>query len=281
MTDPVRTNDPAAVRAAVLDLFRAAFPGASVSRLEGAFARAADCFSGRYAGYHAIDAHYHDFEHTLQGTLCLARMLHGRHQAGAKPPVPHAMFELAIIAALLHDTGYLKTTDDREGTGAKYTLTHVNRSAEFAARLLGELGFPAAQIGAVQNMIRCTGVSANLGAIPFQDEIERTLGLALGTADLLGQMAAADYPTKLPLLYDEFAESARFNGKPGAAGNFADAADLIARTPAFWDNYVLPKIEKDFAGLYRFLSQPYPSGPNAYLDRIETNIARIRRQIAA
>ena len=31
----------------------------------------------------------------------------------------------------------------------------------------------------------------------------------------------------------------------------------------------------------RFLADPYPSGPNQYMDRIEANMARLRRRIAA
>src|SRR5690606_10931 len=103
------------------------------------------------------------------------------------------MVELGLLAILMHDTGYLKRRDDTGGTGAKYTLIHVERSMEFAAELLRENHFTDSEINAVQNMIRCTGVNVNLAAIPFQSEEERIAGFALGTADLLGQMAAKDY----------------------------------------------------------------------------------------
>ena len=46
----------------------------------------------------------------------------------------------------------------------------------------------------------------------------------------------------------------------------------MQKTPAFWEKYVLPKLDRDFAGLHQFLNDPYPSGPNYYLDRIEANI---------
>ena len=72
---------------------------------------------------------------------------------------------------------------------------------------------------------------------------------SLVSAALLGQMAAPDYVDKLPLLFEEFVEAGHFNGQPGAMGGFASAHDLRARTPAFWDNYVKPKIERDFAAL--------------------------------
>jgi len=40
----------------------------------------------------------------------------------------------------------------------------------------------------------------------FRTELEKLVGFALATADLLGQMAAPDYVDKLPILYLEFAE---------------------------------------------------------------------------
>ena len=131
-------------------------------------------------------------------------------------------------------------------------------------------------------MIRCTGVNANLALIPFQSEIEKTVGFALGTADLLGQMAADDYVEKLPVLYSEFEESARFyEGKMASTQNFSGANDLVRKTPDFWTKYVLPKIKNEFWGLYRFLNRPYPNGPNYYIQRVEANIEKVRRQLAA
>jgi len=125
-------------------------------------------------------------------------------------------------------------------------------------------------------------VNVDLGAIPFSSELEKTVGFALGTADLLGQMAAADYVDKLPVLYSEFAEAARFNeGQQGGKTiSFKSAEDLMRNTPAFWEHYVWPKINTDFVGLYRFLNDPYPDGPNFYIDHIRANIERLQKQIA-
>ena len=41
---------------------------------------------------------------------------------------------------------------------------------------------------------------------------------------------------------------------------------------------VREKIETEFGGLYRFLNVPYPGGPNYYIERIESHMARLRRQ---
>lgn len=270
------TKDPMVVEGHVQAAYLAVFPKGDLLFVPRVFSLVIECFSGRYADYQAIDANYHDFEHTLQGTLCMARLLHARHRAGVRPLLTERWFQLGIIGILLHDTGYLKRHDDTEGTGAKYTSTHVNRSAEFAAQLLAKKGFSAADIAAVQNMIRCTGVEAELGRISFSSEEEKIVGHALATADLLGQMAADDYVEKLPILYAEFAEAARHDGgHPDFAARFNGAGDLVHRTPAFWYGFVLPKLSRDFGGLHHYLNEPYPHGPNEYLRRIEANIGRI------
>ena len=276
MFPPVVTKDPTAVGAEVQAAYLAMFPEGDPLFVTRVFGWAVECFTGHYADYQAIDARYHDFEHTLQGTLCLARMLHARHRAGAEPPITERAFQLAIIGILLHDTGYLKKRNDTKGTGAKYTATHVRRSAEFAAPLLREKGFNATDVTAVQNMIRCTGIDAVLSEIHFQSELEKLGGQALATADLLGQMAAADYVDKLPILYAEFAEAARHDrGHTEFLTKFGNATDLVQRTPGFWHDYVLPKFNRELGALHRYLNTPYPDGPNDYVQRIEANMERI------
>src|SRR5580692_4254079 len=204
------------------------FPGTGYYFVPRAFGWAIDCFTGYFEDYQPIDARYHDFEHTLQGTLCMARILYGRHVAEAKPALTENFFELGLLAILLHDTGYLKKWDDTHGTGAKYTATHVARSAEFAGKLLTQKKFNHGDIRVVQNMIRCTGVDALLDKIPFENELEKITGSALGTADLMGQMAADDYVDKLPILYSEFAEAAVYSKNDSHfIAMFSSAEDLM------------------------------------------------------
>jgi hypothetical protein len=274
----VATKDPAAVESEIQAAYLSMFPEGNRWFVPQVFGWAIECFTGQYRDYQAVDARYHDFEHTLQGALCLARLMQGRCRAGAEPPFTDRLFQLALVAMLLHDTGYLKKRDDKEGTGAKYTIIHVARSAEFAGLFLADKRFLPSELVAVQNMIRCTGVSANLASIPFQNEMEKVAGCALATADLLGQMAAEDYVEKLPILFEEFAEAARCSGDSTSfVASFSSAADLIERTPAFWQGLVQEKLERDLLGLYRFLSDPYPSGHNSYLERIEANMSRVRK----
>lgn len=279
MFRPVDTKDRHAVENEVQSIYRASFPRGKTAFVAMAFGWVADCFAGKFRDYQPIDARYHDLEHTMQGTLCMARLMAGYAGAGAQPTLDARRFELGLLAILLHDTGYLKLRGDNEGTGAKYTLIHVGRSADFAEMLLGEKGYPAEDIATVRQMIRCTGVNTDVTALNFVGDLERKLGFALGTADLLGQMAAPDYIEKLPVLYMEFAESAKSPYGRASAPPFASEEELIRKTPAFWEKFVLPKIKVQFEGLYQYLNSPYPDGPNEYLERVEANIARLRERL--
>jgi hypothetical protein len=58
--------------------------------------------------------------------------------------------------------------------------------------------------------------------------------------------------------------------------SYSSAQDLRGRTPAFWERYVWPRLELDFMGLWRFLNDPFPDGPNPYLEQIQCNSVRIR-----
>ena len=107
--------------------------------------------------------------------------------------------------------------------------------------------------------------------------VATAIGAAIGTADLLGQMAADNYVDKLPILYSEFEEATRFsNDKTHFVSSFSSAADLIQRTPSFWSDFVRARLDVEFGGLYRFLNTPYPSGPNQYLEAISQNIQRLQ-----
>jgi hypothetical protein len=280
MQSDINTANPLAVAQAVQAIYVQLFPQADRLWVSRVFGWTVDCFAGRFADYLPIDTRYHNLEHTLQGALCLARLLGFRELAGARPAMSQPLFELGIIAMLMHDTGYLKDISDTQGTGAKYTWVHVDRSVLFTERLLAEKGFSTAARRSVQNMIRCTGRNTNPQQIAFSSELEKIVGCGLGTADYLGQMAAPDYVEKLPWLYHEFTESigyqATHDPKPV---EYSSAEDLMEKTLGFWSSRVVPKLEKEFLGLYHYLNQPYPEGPNAYLQSIEANLERIRHLV--
>jgi hypothetical protein len=78
----------------VESVYRTIFPKGDEGVVRRAFGWAIDCFAGRHLDYQPVDAPYHDLEHTLQGTVCLARLLRGRHLARGRPAMTERMFEL-------------------------------------------------------------------------------------------------------------------------------------------------------------------------------------------
>ena len=281
MFPPIDTKSATAVAKAVRAIMAVTFPDASLQVTDRLFADVEAMFTGHYLDYQAVDLGYHDFEHTLQATLCFARLFAGRHVARAEPILSVRHFELGIAAALLHDTGYLKLRSDRTGTCAKYTRVHVLRSCGFAASYLPTVGFTLRDTEIVTGAIRCTGPVSKLARLYFNARADQLLGCMLVTADYLGQMAATDYPEELEMLFHEFRESDEYFHLPPEHCAFQSAQELIEKTPDFWTQFVRPKLEKDFEGVFRFLAVPYPDGPNPYLDAIEHNIAIVRTRIAA
>ena len=277
MLPPVDTKNPAAVAALVGDIFTRLFPGEVPSLLDRAFPEVELLFAGKHPGYQAIDLRYHDFEHTLQATVCLALLLRGAQESGEIEKLSPRQFELAIAAALLHDSGYLKVRSDEGGTGAKYTLTHVLRSCAFAASYLPTLGVTDREIATILSAINCTGANNEIGRLQFDGPADCFIGCSLATADLLGQMAAPDYPRKLDVLFGEFRESDDFVAVPKDRRRFKSPEDLVLKTPHFWSQVIRPRLETDFKAVSRFLAQPYPAGPNDYLEAVERNIAIVRR----
>ncbi len=277
----VDTKNPVAVAALVRETFVRLFPGAATTWFKRIFDDIETLFAGRHPDYAAVDLRYHDLEHTLQATVCLTLLLEGCQASGEEPRITARQFELAIASVLLHDAGYLKLRSDTVGTGAKYTFCHVLRSCSFAASYLPALGATEPEVGGVLGAINCTGPTKEISRLHFQDPVERFIGCALATADYLGQMAAPDYPDELEILFNEFMESDDYVHLPAERRMFKSAADLIARTPDFWRKIVLPKLEKDFEGVYRYLAEPYPNGHNAYLDAVARNIAIIEARAAA
>ena len=251
----------------VCSLFSEDFPGRSTEFLVAVFNKVGELFAGRFPGYQACDTKFHDLAHTCQATVTTLRILDGQIKSGQLPTVSARDFELAVAAILLHDTGYIKQIGDVEGTGAKYTLIHVKRSAEFAATFLPPLGVTADEVRVVQLAINCTGIEVDTSKLEFRDQRERFLGSALGAGDMLGQMAADDYPERLPALYREFAEA--------GITTYSGATDLMRQTRAFYEGRVGQLLEKQWGQVHQVLPHHFGNGRNLYLEAVDRNLDRI------
>jgi len=273
----VETKNAPAVAGWVRQIFTRLHPRKSTGFLDRLFSDVEALFAGRHPDYGAIDLRYHDLEHTLQASVCLAELLEGCQRAPTGPKLSARHFELAIAAIMLHDAGYLKLRSDTAGTGAKYTFCHVLRSCAFAASYLPTLGANDGEISGVLSAINCTGPTKEIGRLHFRDSAERFIGSALASADYLGQMAAPDYPDELGILFAEFAESDDFVHIPQSDRLFTSADDLIARTPGFWRNVVRPKLDGDFQGAFHYLASA-DGGSNYYIEAVARNIEIIERR---
>ena len=254
--------------------------GKSTIFLDKVFARVQDLFEGRYRGYQRSDTAYHDFKHTCEATVAVVRILDGHIKSRKFPAVSSRDFELIIAAILLHDSGFIKQVGDSEGTGAKYTLTHVERSQKFAANFLPEFGFTVGELILIQLLIDCTGVKVDVDNLPFYNDQERFLGRVLGTGDILGQMAAPDYPERLSRLYEEFTEAAAYSNTNGSRIEvYHSAEDLMRRTRDFYEGYVKQLLETQLGGVHKALLHHFNDGKNHYFDSIEANLDHIERKV--
>jgi hypothetical protein len=259
--------------------FRALYPASDTALLRRLFEDVEAMFAGRRPGYAANDLKYHNLRHTLMATACMALLLEGHHEASGGA-LRSRDFELAIASVLLHDTGYVKATTDTGGTGAKYTSCHIQRSCIFAAAYLAEVGASRDEIEDVLSAINCTGPMSEIGRQHFRDSARRLVGCSLATADYMAQLADPQYPDKLGDLFAEFRECDDFVNVPPEKRVFKSEEDMVCRTPGFWTNFVMPKLETDFQAVYRYLERPLNSGRNDYVEAVQVNMARIGERIA-
>jgi predicted metal-dependent HD superfamily phosphohydrolase len=270
----VDTKHPIAVAKAVQAAFSTIGAEASFPLLNRLFADVTDMFEGRYAGYQAVDMHYHNYEHTLQATMCLVHILQGRSRTFDRPVLLARDWELAVMAVLLHDSGFLKKSGDHVGTGAKYTFIHERRSCDFAREYLPRMGVTATEIEDICAAIICTGPRGKVSQVAFSRDEARQIAFTLVTADYLAQMSAADYLDKLPILFREFQEAFEFEQIPPEKRPYNSLKELLEKSPAFWGNYVRPLLDFEAGGVYRYLGQPNP-----YLQAVEDNLAELRRRL--
>jgi hypothetical protein len=255
--------------------------GASGSRTlpERVLGDVVDAFGGRHPTLRAIDMEYHDLGHTLQATVCMADLVTGQHHAGDAAGFTARTADLAVVAALLHDVGFLKERNDTAGTGAKYTLVHERRSCDFARQYLPTLDVRPAEVDMICGAISCTGPRNRIGDQTFPDASARRLACLLTTADYLSQMSAPDYPDKLDALYAEFVEAWDYEKVPASQRPFSSALALKRGTPQFWEKFVRPMLDSDADGVHRFLSVTGRANP--YLEAVAANLAEIRRRLPA
>ena len=267
--DLIPVDDPQAVFEEVRRMVAVTNGQANLRLLCKVFEDVFKLFRGEYPGYQKCNTLYHDFKHTTDCLLAMARLIHGASLNGLTLPDRDVI--LGLTAALFHDSGYIQGDDDQEGTGAKYTLVHVERSVAFMEKYFHQAGLPLRDLNYCQCCVRCTGLEVKIGGIPFESAHHQAVGWMLGTADLLGQMADRNYLERLPFLYQEFKEA----HVPG----FECELDLLRKTPAFWE-FTQFRMASELGNVARYMRGHFREwwGLNRDLNRetIERNIAYLK-----
>ena len=241
-------DSPQAVLDEVISIHALISPEFDTAPVTSAFNMTVNLYRGKYPGYRSCNTEYHDLNHTVETFLAMARLIHGAVLDGEIFTNSH--ITLGLITALLHDAGYIQEEHDQEGTGSKYTTTHVQRSMEFLERHGSELGLSYEEINAGRAIILCTDLAVDISSIVFTSVKVELLGKMLGSADLLAQMADRTYLEKLLFLYPEFKEA--------GVGDYESEVDLLQKTLGFYD-FIAQRLKTTLDATDRFMNSHFRS----------------------
>ncbi|MBI5435683.1 MAG: HD domain-containing protein [Nitrosomonadales bacterium] len=179
---------------------------------------------------------------------------------------------MIMMAALMHDIGYVQRHGEETGTGAQFIKSHVKRGIEFMQHYIVDRHFPPDLATPLKFIILCTDPAIAISEINFPDKRIRLLGQIVSTADLTGQMADRTYLEKLLFLYLEFKE-AHFGG-------YQNTYDLLRKTRKFYET-TRQKLDGELGGIYARLVFHFKDWlgveNNYYLESIEKNIAYLSK----
>jgi hypothetical protein len=222
-------------------------------------------YNGNFAGYRACNTGYHDFRHAIEAFLAMSRLIHGAvldNQSFSERQII-----TALIAAILHDVGYIQQESDTEGTGAKYKAVHEQRSMDFLSSHGSKFGLSEEEIAAGRAIIMCTDMDADITTIAFPSPRIELLGKLLGTADLMAQLAEQTYLEKLLYLYYECEEA--------GVGDYESEVDILRKAVNFYDVFEA-RLRKTLGGVDRFMQLHFASRWGIHQDLYREAINRQR-----
>ena len=274
VTNRINTTDPVCVKLEIVRIYSTLYGRPQPAALAQAFDDIVRMYRGEYPGYLKCDTDYHDIQHIMDVSLAMARLLDGYERSRADGPgLGERLFQLGVICALFHDSGYLRRSGDRRHKrGAEYTAIHVTRGGKLLRDYLPSIGLSEFADVAPQ-IIHFTGYERPVASIKVRDPIYRLVGSLLGSADIIAQMADRCYLEKCrDRLYPEFVEggiAVKKNGK-GDVVIFASGEDLLRKTPNFYQG-AQHRLDVDLGGAYRFAGAHF-GGNNLYMDEVRKNI---------
>jgi len=263
---------PKTIITEVKKIFCYHYPSGSFSDIYKNYLLIKKLFEGKFPGYKACNTEYHNFTHTIDILLATARLIDGYNIKNA--PLPAQLAINLLNAALFHDTGYLQEKWNDEGTGAKYTSSHVKRSIQFLNKHQAAFKIDPDQIMTASNLILCTDLNVRFETITFSSPEEQLAGCILGTSDLLSQMSDREYLEKLLFLYYEFKEA-------GIEG-FDIEFDIIKKTLGFYE-FMKKRFSESYVNTYMYalyhFKKRFMLDQNLYIEAIERHIGYLLRII--
>lgn len=263
---------PAAVLEEVKNIYINSYPVGEFEPVRKVFSDFVRMYDGKYPGFHACNTHYHDKMHITDALLAIARLMDGYNSSHRR--LSARVARLGLIAAVFHDTGFIKSVHDLKGTGAKYTLTHVERSIHFVKTYFKKHGYPARDARAVANMILCTELAQPVEKVRFSSPEERKAALMLGAADLLGQMASRCYLERLLVLYREFRE--------GHVKGYSSELELLRKTVDF-SKFIDKRLAVTLEGVARYtrvhFKNRYRIDKDLYRESMEMQLGYLKNTV--
>jgi hypothetical protein len=280
VTNTVQVSSAEAVRRAVTELYRQLWPNHPFDRVDSAFRDFERLYNGQFPGYYGCDTVYHDLQHSLDGTLAVARLIVGydrTHLAEDRLGPERAI--LGVVIALFHDAGYIRQTDDQvHRNGAEFTLSHVSRSAQFIGRYLPTVGM-AQWVPVATKLVHFTGYEIKFEELRLDDQRDRKVGHLVGTADLIAQMSDRCYLEKCrDRLYPEFVLGgvAMSNDAQGKTlVRYSSGLDVLRRTPEFVADVRRSRLDGEFDRAYMNLNVLF-NGRNPYMEAIDRNVEYLK-----
>jgi len=188
--------------------------------------------------------------------------------------IPPLLAVNLLSAAIFHDVGYIQEDWDKEGTGAKFTKYHVQRSMEFLEKNEQRLKMKHEDLTLIQKFILCTGLNSEIYTTEFESDLEKLIGAMLGAADLLGQMSDRTYLEKLYYLYSEFKEA--------GVQDYTTEFDLVKKTVAFY-GIIKEKFSTSFMNTHTYAQVHFKKrcgvDKNLYLECIDRHMGYIKNMI--
>ena len=232
----------------VLEILKRISSDFNTGPIQKVFEAAERIYGGNFAGYKACNTGYHDFRHAIEAFLAMSRVIHGAVLDNES--FSERQIITALIAAILHDVGYIQEESDTQGTGAKHKADHEQRSMDFLSRHGSKFGLPAEEIAAGRAIILCTDMDTDITTIAFPSPPVELLGKLLGTADLMAQLAEQTYLEKLLYLYYECKEA--------GVGDYESEVDILRKAVNFYDVFEA-RLRTTLGGVDRFMQLHFAS----------------------